>query len=85
LCDPGRHGVLVADIDPECRDRSRSAVGLKLGHRGLVVGDVGAPDRDGRTGLVQTPGHPEPDSAVAAGDQRHLPGEVMPLGRQLHS
>jgi hypothetical protein len=49
------------------------------GQRGPVLVLAGAPDGDARAGRGQCLGHAEPDPAVAAGDERHLPREVERL------
>ena len=62
--DVGRHG-----------NRLGAALG-EFGDRRLRLGLVAADDRDRRTGRRQTPGHAEPDAAIAAGDDGDLAAEV---------
>ena len=51
-------------------------VACELGLRGGVLGRVGAPDGDVGAGLGHRVGHAEADAAIAAGDQRHLAGQI---------
>ena len=69
-CRHGRDRFLVGDI---CDDGNRLAAGLReLGDRGLRLRLVAADDRYRSARRRQAPHHPEPDAAIAAGNDGDL-------------
>ena len=62
---------------------------LDLRQRGRVLFRISAPYANSATGLGDSICHSEPDTAIAAGDQCDLPGQVKGLVRHdsllLHS
>ena len=72
--DHGGDRGLVGDVGGD-RDRLGAAL-LKLRDRLRRLGLVAAHHRDRRAGFRQSPGHAEPDAAIAAGDDGYLAGEI---------
>ncbi len=65
---------LVPDVT--LQGQHLGAVPAELFGGGLVLGLVGAPDRDVGPLRRQPVGHSEPDATVAAGHQGHVPGQI---------
>ena len=75
------HRRLVAHVAFE-RDDLAAGLG-ELGFGGRVLVGVGAPDGDVGAGLRHGQRHAEADAAIAAGDERHLAGEIEGLVHEL--
>ena len=73
------HGRAVADVD--FLHQHAPSGGFQAGAGRLVLGLVLAPDGHVGAGLGDRLGHGEADAAIAAGDQRHLAGEIERLER----
>ena len=74
--DARGHGVdggLVGDVGDH-GDRLGAAA-FEFGDRGNRFCFVASDDRDRGARFRQSPGHAEPDAAIAAGDDRHLAAE----------
>src|SRR5476649_2664281 len=71
------HLLFVPDVD--CLGMDLASVLPELGHGRVVLLLAGAPDTDIGAGFGHRIGHAEPDTAVAAGHQRHLAGQIEAL------